>query len=194
MKKLYCFDFDGTLTKRDTLPLFLKFCRPVYFYVQFLKHLPVFVFWKLRLITSENIKQSFVSSLLKGQTKEHLNFMATRFFEKYHTSIFHDTALEFFKQLDGTADVYIVTASLDIWTKPFAEFFNAGLISTKAQFSDGVFTGGFVGKNCNGKEKVNRIREAIDLSKYDKTFAFGDTKGDRAMLEWADESYFKFFA
>ena len=29
--------------------------------------------------------------------------------------------------------------------------------------------------------------------KYDKIIAFGDTAGDKPMLNWADESYFRFF-
>ena len=50
-----------------------------------------------------------------------------------------------------------------------------------------------MGNNCNGGEKVHRIKEAIQGKKFDKTIAFGDTSGDKEMLEWANESHFEFF-
>ena len=43
------------------------------------------------------------------------------------------------------------------------------------------------------RKKVIRIKRTIDLTRFDKTIAFGDTSGDKPMLEWADEGYFKFF-
>ncbi|MBP3840389.1 MAG: haloacid dehalogenase-like hydrolase, partial [Chryseobacterium sp.] len=67
------------------------------------------------------------------------------------------------------------------------------LLSTRAEFKNDIFTGNFIGKNCNGPEKVKRIIEAVKGRKFDKTIAFGDTSGDREMLVWADESQFEFF-
>ena len=48
MKKLYLFDFDGTLTYKDTMVLFLKFYDPAKYSVQFLKHVPLFALLKLK--------------------------------------------------------------------------------------------------------------------------------------------------
>ena len=67
------------------------------------------------------------------------------------------------------------------------------LISTQAEFKEGVFTGNFIGKNCNGQEKVLRIVKAVENEKFDKSIAFGDTSGDKEMLKWANESHFRFF-
>lgn len=87
----------------------------------------------------------------------------------------------------------LVTASLDIWAKPFAEAFKMQLVSTRAEFRNGVFTGNFVGKNCNGNEKLVRIQQEISNHKYDKIIAFGDTSGDKPMLNWANEGHYQFF-
>ena len=87
----------------------------------------------------------------------------------------------------------MVTASLDIWVKPFADYLKMNLLATKGEFIDGKFTGNFLGKNCNDDEKVNRIKMAILGRKFDKTIAFGDTAADRPMLNWADEGHYKFF-
>ena len=194
MKKLYCFDFDGTLTYKDTMFLYLKFYNASKFRIQFIKHIPLFTLLKLNLLDAEKVKKSFISSILKGQSKAKIEKKTQEFFDQYYPEIFRENALDFIKNIDySQTDCYIVSASLDIWVKPFAEKFKMNLIATKAEFKNEVFTGNFVGKNCNGPEKVIRIKEEISDKKYDKTMAFGDTSGDQQMLDWANEGQFKFF-
>jgi phosphoserine phosphatase len=48
----------------------------------------------------------------------------------------------------------LVTASLDIWVKPFADELKMQLVSTRAEFKNGVFTGNFIGKTVTEKEKL----------------------------------------
>ena len=194
MKKLYLFDFDGTLTYKDTMFLFLKFYNPAKYSFQFLKLVPLFVLLKLKLANAEAVKKSFISSILEGESKYQIEKKAKLFFDENYPSLFRENALDFIKNIDHSqTDCYIVSASLDIWVRPFAEKFGMKLLATQAAFENNIFTGKFVGKNCNGLEKVNRIKEAINEKKYDKTIAFGDTSGDQEMLDWADEGQFKFF-
>ena len=194
MKKLYLFDFDGTLTYKDTMFLYLKFYDSMTFYVQFVKHIPLFVLLKLKLADAEKVKKSFISSILKGESRTKIEKKSQSFFEKYQDEIFRVNALEFINNIDRTqTESYIVSASLDIWVKPFAEKLEMKLLSTRAEFKNDIFTGNFIGKNCNGPEKVKRIIETVNERKFDKIIAFGDTSGDREMLSWADESHFEFF-
>ena len=194
MKKLYCFDFDGTLTYKDTMFLYLEFYNSSKFKLQFVKHIPLFALLKFNLLDAEKVKKSFISSILKGQSKQKIEKKSQEFFEKYYPTVFRENALEFIKNIDHSqTDCYIVSASLDIWVKPFAEKFDMKLLATQAEFKNDIFTGNFLGKNCNGAEKVNRIKEAIANKKYDKMIAFGDTSGDKEMLDWANEGQFKFF-
>ena len=194
MKKLYCFDFDGTLTYSDTMFLYLKFYNPSKFRIQFIKHIPLFILLKLNLLEAEKVKKSFIYSILKGEKKEKIEKKSQLFFDQYYPEIFRGNALDFIKNIDySQTDCYIVSASLDIWVKPFVEKFKMNLLATQAEFKDDIFTGNFVGNNCNGVEKVNRIKAEITDKKYDKIIAFGDTFGDQPMLAWADEGQFKFF-
>ena len=194
MKKLYLFDFDGTLTYKDTMFLYLKFYNSAKFNFQFLKHIPLFILLKLKLASAEKVKKSFISSILKGQSKTKIEEKSQQFFEKYYPEIIRENAIEFIKNIDREhTESYLVTASLDIWVKPFAEKFKMNLLATRAEFKNDIFTGNFVGNNCNGGEKVHRIKEALQGKKFDKTIAFGDTSGDKEMLEWANESHFEFF-
>ncbi|WP_028123107.1 HAD-IB family hydrolase [Epilithonimonas tenax] len=194
MKKLYLFDFDGTLTHKDTMFMFLKFYDPARFSAQFLKHVPLFILLKLKLANAEAVKKSFISSMLKGESRYYIDKKAKQFFEEHYPSLFRENALDFISNIDRKyTESYIVSASLDIWVKPFAEKFNMTLLATKAEFSNGVFTGKFDGKNCNKEEKVNRIKVEIGDRKFDKIIAFGDTSGDKAMFEFANESHYRFF-
>lgn len=194
MKKLYCFDFDGTLTYKDTMFLYLKFYNSSKFRIQFVKHIPLFILLKLKLTDTEKVKKSFIGSILKGQLQTKIEDKSKLFFEEYYPKILRENALDFIGNIDKeNTDSLIVTASLDIWTKPFAEKLQMKLVATQAEFKNGIFTGNFIGKNCNGEEKLERIKTEINGAKYDKIIAFGDTSGDKPMLQWANEGHYQFF-
>lgn len=194
MKKLYCFDFDGTLTYRDTMFLYLSFYNKRRFRFQFVRFIPLFILLKFKLVKAENVKRSFVASVLKGASCEEIRSTSQRFFDHYFPTLFRRTALDFIASIDREkTDCVIVSASLDIWVQPFADHFRMQLLATRAAFKEGIFDGGFVGHNCNGEEKVRRLQEIFTVSEYDKIIAFGDTAGDHAMMNWADEGHFKFF-
>ena len=63
MKKLYLFDFDGTLTYKDTMFLYLQFYNEKKYFWNFLKHIPLFVLVKLHLANAEKVKKSFILRL-----------------------------------------------------------------------------------------------------------------------------------
>ena len=194
MKKLYLFDFDGTLTYKDTMFLFLKFYNPAKYSIQFLKHVPLFLLLKLKLANAEAVKKSFISSMLKGESRYNIEKKAKLFFEENYPSLIRENALDFINNIDvENTESYIVSASLDIWVKPFAEKFNMTLVATNAEFVDDIFTGKFIGKNCNKDEKVCRIEAELGDKKFDKIIAFGDTSGDKPMFKFANESHYRFF-
>lgn len=74
-------------------------------------------------------------------------------------------------------DVYIVSASVDIWLLSFAKRECVKLICTQWDFSKSCFKT----PNCNYAEKKNRIISEIDLDNYDSILVFGDSAGDKAM-------------
>ena len=86
----------------------------------------------------------------------------------------------------------IVSASIDNWVQLF--FSNPSnpllkVLGTKIEVVDGHLTGRFLTPNCYGQEKVRRILALYpDRSEYHLT-AFGDSRGDREMLAFADEAH-----
>ena len=191
MNRLYIFDFDGTLTKRDTLFDFLKKTQTNY-YVGYLIFIPLFILAKLKILEAGKVKEQFISYFLKGKTKTELQKLANFYFEN-SKDLFREKAIPYLENIKNHQEKYMVSASLDIWLAPFAEHFNLKLICTKAKFSNDVFTGKYDGNNCNHQEKVKRIKENIQLENFDEIYIFGDTKGDLPMLKFATKPHFKFF-
>lgn len=148
----------------------------------------------MKLADAEAVKKSFISSILKGESRYQIEKKAKQFFDENYPSLIRENALDFINNINReNTESYIVSASLDIWVRPFAEKFNMTLLATKAEFVDDVFTGKFVGKNCNKQEKVNRVKLELGDKKFDKVIAFGDTSGDKAMFKFANEFHYRFF-
>ena len=193
-RNLYLFDFDGTLTSKDTLFDFLKFSFPKTYQFNYLLFIPLFVVSKLKIVDPGKVKEKFISKFMKGLSVSEINQLAQNYFDQNHKGLIHPKADEYIKLLSNYNDKFIVSASIDFWVKPFADYYGMGLICTKAKFDDnGFFTGKFASKNCNNEEKKVRIEQEIDLTFYDEIISFGDTKGDEAMFSISTQSNFRYF-
>ena len=84
-------------------------------------------------------------------------------------------------------DVVIVSASPQIYVDVITDALGAdgGLGTRLAVDPRGRLTGGYLGKNCRGTEKLRRLSEWIEQRSYDtppEVFAYGNSRGDRRML------------
>ena len=95
------------------------------------------------------------------------------------------------KALNERSEVLIISASIDNWVQPF--FANVKVLGTQIEVTDGKLTGRFLTKNCYGEEKVNRLKAIYPNRQDYHLTAFGDSRGDKEMLAFADESYYKPF-
>ena len=85
----------------------------------------------------------------------------------------------------------VVSASVENWVKPFLP--QAEVLATKVETADGRLTGRFLTPNCYGSEKVRRIREVLTGARGQyHIIAYGDSRGDSEMLNYADEAYLRF--
>ena len=193
-RNLYLFDFDGTLTTKDSLFDFLKFSFPKHYKKHFIFFLPLFILAKVKLAEPSKVKEKFISSFLKGKSYHEIQNLANQYFQHNFPILIHPKADEYINSVSNYHDKFIVSASLDLWLQPFANHYGMGLICTEGEFDDqGYYTGKFSTENCNNKQKKIRIEKEVDLMLYDEVLAFGDTSGDLAMFELATKSYFKHF-
>jgi len=195
MKRLFLFDFDGTITKKDSLFEFLRFVTPNW---KFLLGLTIFLipfgFAKIRALDRGKIKERFISFYLKGKARHFLENKAEEFLQILISSQrFRGGALDAIKNANSIGETYIVTASLDIWMEPIAKYLKTGLICTRTKFENDYYSGYFEGKNCNYGEKLKRVQMELDMQSYSRIVYYGDSEGDLAMKEIVDEFHMKKF-
>ncbi len=200
MKKIVTFDFDGTLTTKDTLLVFIRYaCGFWAFVVGFLRYSPLLVLMKLGLYPNYKVKQKVFSYFFKGMKLEVFDTLCQRFAQDNH-HLLRPQGIEAMNQAfsDG-AEVMIVSASIDNWVKPFFENLSNQnnrsilILGTQIEVKDGLLTGRFLTKNCYGQEKVNRIMALYPHRENYHLTAYGDSRGDKELLAFADESHYKPF-
>ena len=185
-KKIVIFDFDGTLTTHDTLLEFIRFaCGWWAFLWGFLLHAPLLVLMKLRLYHNGKTKERIFSYFFKGWTEERFNQCGREFCSQYQHLLRPSTVALLRKAQQDGARVLIVTASIDRWVQPF--FPDVEVIATRCEVQDARLSGRFSTPNCYGPEKVRRLNELIDDRAVYHITAYGDSRGDRELLAWADE-------
>ena len=83
MKKIYAFDFDGTLTTKDTLLEFIRFAKGnVGLAVGFLYYSPLIILMKLHLYPNWKAKQQVFSYFFKGMNIDDFNALCIHFAEQ----------------------------------------------------------------------------------------------------------------
>jgi HAD superfamily hydrolase (TIGR01490 family) len=192
--KIVFFDFDGTITSKDSLFIFLKYVFGKIFYWKMLFFLPTYLRYLVGHITNQEAKEILFSMFFYNISKVEFDDICEKFVNNNLKDVLKNDALEKIQSHIVNKDkVVIVSASISNYLTPLAKQLNVELISTELEFKEGIFTGRFSTKNCYGPEKVNRILERYNLTKYDEILAYGDSKGDREMLEIATKKFYKVF-
>lgn len=194
--KVYAFDFDGTLTTRDTLIAIFRYARgDAFTLLAFLLYSPLLVLMKLHLYPNWKAKQLMFGYFFKGMKLTDFNDLCKRF-AKDNRHLLRPRGMETVAEaLREGSEVLVVSASLDNWVHPFFDGMQGHLhvLCTRPDVRNGVLTGKFITKNCYGSEKVRRIERCLPYREQYELIAFGDSRGDKEMLEYADKGYYKPF-
>lgn len=194
-KKVALFDFDGTITREDSLLAFIRFTRgPLIFVAGWICLSPVLFAMKAKLISNHKAKEYALRFFFGGTTAEKFAEWCHNFAKSYLPRIIRPGAIEKILALqnDGN-EVVIVSASPENWLIHWTNQHGLSLIGTRLELKNNRITGLIDGKNCHGTEKVTRILKNYPAETTEITAAFGDTKGDLPMLNLALVSYWKPF-
>lgn len=194
-KEIAFFDFDGTITTKDSLLEFIKFSRGNFrFYLGFLINVHYLIGYKLRVISNQSAKEKILRFFFEGTSVEVFKEYCAKFAKEVLPNLIRSKALEEIQRLKQKSTiVVVVSASPEDWIIDWANQLELELIASKLEIFNGKVTGKILGKNCHGNEKVVRINKVYDLSNYHIVAAYGDTKGDQPMLGLAEKSYYKPF-
>ena len=188
-RPLAAFDLDGTLTRRDTLTPFLVrvLGRDRTFRALLASSVPLARAAALGGPHRDRAKVAVLQRALGGLPLADLAVAAESFADDV---VAHSLRVDVTARLDWHRDqgheLVLVSASPELYVTPIGRRlgFDAILATRLEVDTDGCLTGGFLGANCRGPEKVVRLREwrggALTLA-----YAYGDSAGDREMLALA---------
>jgi phosphatidylglycerophosphatase C len=185
---LALFDFDGTISSRDSFLLFLWHVDKTAVTRTVLFHVPQIIAYKMGVYPPAKMKELFLRSLFAGK-----HFCDLQNVSEYYCKAVLPGIIRkgFWKRLawhrENGDEVAVVSASPAFMLAPWCRLQGIELIGTDVEIDvSGRLTGRIRGKNCMGREKVRRINRRYDVSKYDMLFTYGDSGADLDMLELAD--------
>ena len=142
------------------------------------------------------LKEKLIYIIFKNINVNDFNNLCYNYSKKDFPLIIKKSFLDYIKKIKSLNDdckIVIVSASVENYLTYWCKENNFDLIATRLEMRNNKLTGRFYGKNCNGIEKVNRIKERYNLLDYSKILTFGNSKGDKEMLELGTKSYYRLF-
>jgi HAD superfamily hydrolase (TIGR01490 family) len=189
------FDFDGTLTRRDTLlPFLLHTLGTAAVARNAIMLSPTLIGYALGLIDNGIAKERVLVRCLGRMRMDELQQQAERFVALVLPGLLRNEALQ---RLDWHKQqghrCVAISASLELYVRPWA--IKAGfddVIATHLEArEDGRVTGKLSGANCFGAEKVRRLEALLGAREGYTLYAYGDSRGDKELLSSADYPYYR---
>jgi HAD superfamily hydrolase (TIGR01490 family) len=189
------FDFDGTLTRRETLLAFLIYTlgvtRVVY---DALALSPTLVGFGLGLVPNDVAKQRLFVQCLGGMRMDELESCGKQFAEQMLPRLMREESMQrlAWHQQQGHRCV-VISASMTLYVSPWAikVGFDDVLATNLEARADRTTTGKFFGENCYGIEKVKRLEALLGKRESYTLYAYGDSRGDAELLDMADFAYYR---
>lgn len=192
-RALALFDLDGTLTRRDTLSdLLWRSFGPAACAQGALRLAPHLVGAALGAVERDVAKVRLLRHFFRGMRVEIFRALATRYALQHLPALLRPAAEARLNwHLTQGHRVIVVSASAEDWIRPWAEPQGVEVLATRLASRNGRLTGDLAGANCRGPEKVVRIRGLLEPVDYHPIHAYGDTVGDRAMLDLAHHPVYR---
>lgn len=191
------FDFDGTLTRRDTLLPYLAIGLGwAGFGVVMLQCAPWLLAYALRLLPNHVAKARLLRLAFSGRTTAEVDGWTTRWMASLPAQLRPDALAQLAAHQRAGHCCVMVSASPDVYLQRAARQlgFDA-LVCTEMAVTRGVFTGNMQTPNCHGEQKVIRLRAWLagqDWCAKDVTLhAYGDTPADQPMLRMAGHAWYR---
>lgn len=193
IKTVAAFDFDKTMTYRDTLLPFLFHLEPFHHkLLNAIKLIPTVMLYKTGYLENHNAKEKLLTAFLKNRSFEELAQQAKMFSLIRLSYFLRPEALQRLHWHQGKKHhCILISAGLELYLKPWADSMGLEVSATRLQVHKGRVSGKIHGKNCYGPEKVKRLLERFGPKEGFKLYAYGDSDGDRELLALADYPFYR---
>lgn len=84
----------------------------------------------------------------------------------------------------------LISGSLDLYLAPWSRAHGMTLICNRLEQVDGRLTGRYMGGDC-GPHKAREIAARVDIERFERIHAYGDSREDRSMLALAHERWYR---
>lgn len=184
------FDFDGTISRRDTLlPFLQRLCGANRLYRALAAQGAAFGRMALGRADRDAVKDAFLFRLLAGRVEDEVAEAG----RTYAAFLAGEDRLrpESLAQVDEHRrrghEVVLVSASPEVYLGPLGQRLGLdGVLATGLEVGpDGRLSGRMDGGNCRGPEKVARLEGWLGGAEP-FLYAYGDSAGDRELLARAD--------
>jgi phosphatidylglycerophosphatase C len=185
------FDFDGTLSRRDTLVGFLRLVAgTTQLACSLLAAGPDLIAGWRDAARRDAAKEYVLARCLAGRRDAHLRALGRRYSRYLLTSQLRpDAHARLAAHRDAGHELVLCSASLTYYLEPLADRlgFHAVLATAMEVGPDGRCTGRLLRPNVRGAEKVRRLEEWL-AGREAIVHAYGDSDGDAELLARADHA------
>lgn len=195
LQTVAAFDFDGTLTYSDTLLPFLFYAKGFFATIfNLTRNLPALAGFALGIVPRQTAKEAVLTTFFAGTPLAEINALGAAFARSTLKKKICPEALKKLQwhQQQGHRCI-LISASLDVYLAPWAQEVGIHDIITSSLAVDasGNATGRLLGDNCWGPEKLRRLTALLGPREGYVLYAYGDSRGDREMLDHADYSFYR---
>lgn len=190
---LALFDFDGTITTRETMPDFMAAAvpgwrrRPGYALL-----LPLIAGYRRGRVSGTTVRRAIVAIGFAGVRATGVDAAGDAFARKVIPGLVRTEAMARIDAHRRRGDtVVVVSGGLDVYLRPWAQTEGLPLLCSALERRGNRLTGRYAGEQCVGAEKPLRVRRAYDIETFTRIHAYGDTREDDAMLAMAHHAHYR---
>lgn len=186
-KNLALFDFDGTLCNTDSFTGFIFYSlKKRHILKQGIKVLPFIKAYCLNLYPAHYMRPKLFAAMFSNMAIAEFNDIADHYALRLLDQLNPDIYQQLLKHQRNGDDVVLVSASLNLYLRPFCEQLNIDLVCTEIEVEQQYMTGRLNTPDCSAEQKRLRVLEKYNPEDYQKIYAYGNSKEDLAMFKLAD--------
>ncbi|HOK07880.1 MAG TPA: HAD-IB family hydrolase [Syntrophales bacterium] len=197
MDTIAAFDFDGTITRKDSFLDFLlyTFGAKYVFKRLFFDNFFILLCYYFGLASNHKAKEHIFCSIFKDYAHKDFENLCSDYSLNRVNEIIRPEAISRIKwHLVHKHTLVLISASIKEWIAPWAEQYGFEMvIATEPEVREGILTGRFKTKNCYGEEKRKRFLEIYPRRNSYLLLVYGDSRGDKALMGEADKAFYRIF-